>query len=513
MACSRSFAIVGLIGLLLPACQFAHRVMIPRYPSSEDMVLEENCEAIPVAIGDFEVASLKEWDIYRVGMLSDMFLTYVTAHCGFKGAKGGPPGNGLWLNARIETKIKSRRTWLLDALAVFPGLIVYQPFTPEWGSVTVRMKVGAIDPIGREIYSSFTEVEAPYDILFWSWFLRRNIEDAFRRAYHETFRAQARALAAKHGEFLEALKAPYAEPVAAGTGWRQIYGIVKATGMAAPEERRISLEQDGTVYLIQKEEKDDPRRAAWRNYVGALGGVRLTTFKGLAGVSSSIRDEDGSGSRVVASGNARSSGYRISLYSTPKKTGLFIYPTVDFMDQTIDIADFRERVPVVQRPDTTDMQGLFSDPDSGVEIDITEPNTYRLNLRSTAVGQRAGFDLVLRLGPVRSFLTAEGGANVLERRWADVRLAQHREIGSQWIWLGSGAVAGRLGFGVPKIHLSVSGTAEWRYYPKFDYPNPIEFRAPVKYNPAKDIFERPRSFVGAASLDTTDFTLSVSYVF
>ncbi|MBI2061355.1 MAG: hypothetical protein HYT87_16575 [Nitrospirae bacterium] len=258
--------------------------------------------------------------------------------------------------------------------------------------------------------------------------------------------------------------------------------------------------------------KETAPRSLWGKYLGALGGLKVTVFQGWAQVSSSVRSEEG-GTRDVASGDARTDGYRVSLFSAPRSSGFFIYPTADFLAQTIEIADFREAVPPIDLPSAEEIPAIVTDPETGETVDITDPNTYRLYLRSLGIGQRAGFDFVAGSSWIEMYATVEAGANLVEARHAIVRLGDRVERGAGLKALGSFVGAGRVGFTFPKAHFALSATGELKTYPQFDYPNPVEFRGAIAYDPQKEINERPREFVRGAALDTAEVTVSVSYVF
>lgn len=415
----------------------------------------------------------------------------------------------LTLRTRAWVRSLGSRTYYLDSL-VLPSFF-FMPLTPEWGKVGVLLDVEAVDPNGEELFKHSVFITAPYDMLFYSWFRTGPTEEALKRAYAEAFRQSAVAFADEQDEILARLQRGRETPlVSPGPPAESIRSV--RSDFTGSEPLRYRLENDHRVYVVQDAKARKENRGFLMSYLGALGGVRATVIQGIAEVSSSVTEESGE-KTVVASGDATNTGYRISLYSVPKSTGFFIYPTFDWMEQRIDIADFQEAVPIVDVAGEDEIAGVFTDPGTQQSIDITDPNSYQLNLRSTALGQRMGLDFVLAVPRVEFFTTFEGGVGILERRRADVRLGALRQVGSQWIWLGSYVAAGRAGFTIPRWHFSVSGTGEYRLYPEFAYPNPVEFRGQSRFKPEKNIYEQPRSFVGAAKLETLDLTLSLSYVF
>lgn len=450
-------------------------------------------------------------------ILGELLLEYVDRVCTFDAAfraddEDAPESDDepiLHLRVKLTPKVTERRTWLFDALAFYPGAVLFQPITPQWGEARANLEVVTTDTNGAEVFSTTVHVSAPYDMFFYSWLRTRPVEAALRRAYDGALHEAALAFVANRERINTASHlAPREQP----PGGQEIAMSDQAPEPSVAPDRTVRLDPVGMFYALQWPSERASSRSPLVSYLQALGGVRFSLLQGTADVSSSTQDENGA-SQEVASGHASSSGYRLSFYSAPDRSGYFVYPTVDWMFQRIDIADFRADLPVVDVPGAEEISAVFTDPETGTAIDITEPNVYTLKLRSIAVGQRAGWDLVIASPWIRMFLTAEGGLNILERRQSDVRLGLHREVGSEWVWLGSGAATGRIGFTHPRYHVALTGTAEARYYPRFDYPNPVEFRGTAHYNRDKLVFERPRTWVNAAGLITTDLTFSLSYVF
>jgi hypothetical protein len=109
-----------------------------------------------------------------------------------------------------------------------------------------------------------------------------------------------------------------------------------------------------------------PPTSAGDAFMRALGGIELSVLRGDATVQSSIRTEFGTDAKV-ASGKARQSGYRISTYASPTRTGFRLSPNLGFLDQRIRISDFREDLPLAGSGSGTDVAVTCSAPETGHE--------------------------------------------------------------------------------------------------------------------------------------------------
>ena len=236
----------------------------------------------------------------------------------------------------------------------------------------------------------------------------------------------------------------------------------------------------------------------------ALGGIEVSLLRGGAEVASAVRSEQGS-ELTVASGRARQSGYRISTYSSPGSTGFRLTPNAGFLDQRIDISDFREDLPISGAGSGTDVGVTCATADTGELIDCNEPNTYSLRMRSGFIGARAGLDIVGGRIGYEWFLSADVILNVIEYRYLNARIGRYRAIGGGFAGLQSGGVGVGFGVRIPQIHAATRVAFEYMGYRDFDYAEALEFKGPVVFNEDKNVYERPRVFVGGASLTTWSF--------
>ncbi|HSI04371.1 MAG: hypothetical protein ACAI38_02360 [Myxococcota bacterium] len=236
----------------------------------------------------------------------------------------------------------------------------------------------------------------------------------------------------------------------------------------------------------------------------SLGGIEVSLLRGGADVASAVRTEEGS-ELTVASGRARQSGYRISTYSSPGTTGFRLTPNFGFLDQRIDISDFREDLPLTGSGSGTDIGVTCATAETGELIDCNEPNTYALRMRSGFLGARGGLDIVGGRIGYEWFLSADVILNVVEYRYVNARIGRYRTSGGEFAALQSGGVGVGFGVRIPQLHAATRIAFEYMGYRDFDYADPLEFKGPVVFNEEKDVYERPRVFVSGASLTTWSF--------
>ncbi len=247
-------------------------------------------------------------------------------------------------------------------------------------------------------------------------------------------------------------------------------------------------------------------------YLGALGGIELARYQGSANIESRTKTES-SVSELVGSGGAKATGYRIAAFRPPDRTGFFFPPALGLLWEDITIASFREDTRLVTRAGRTDIPAVASDPATGQALDINEPISYALRMRSAYLGQGVGLNLVFGNEDVQLFFTAAVTANILELRYIDVQIWKSHVEGLQVEAFKSGSFRGQVGIAIQPWHLALrlSGSAE-RYF-EFAFPQPVEFPAASRYVPEKDIFERERAFATSASLDKYDFEFSAVFLF
>lgn len=278
----------------------------------------------------------------------------------------------------------------------------------------------------------------------------------------------------------------------------------------AIEPRDLVLENEGFDLIRYPVRRGDDGLLS--RYLGALGGIELARYQGSANVESRTKTESNA-SELVGSGGATATGYRIAAFRPPDRTGFFFPPALGLLWEDITIASFREDVRVVSRAGRTDIPAVASDPATGQALDINEPISYALRMRSAYLGQGVGLNLVFGDEDVQLFFTAAFTANILELRYIDVQIWKNHVEGLQVEAFKSGSFRGQFGIAIQPWHLALrfSGSAE-RYF-EFAFPQPVEFPAAARYVPEKDIFERERAFATSASLDKYDFELSAVFLF
>ncbi len=502
--------------------------------------------------------------------LQEAFRSYLFYSAPYRSWQRCPPtpqqSHEVRLDVQVTVALDNARTYLLDILFFYPFLGTF-PLTPEWGDAVVTMKVRPQAP-GLTLAPIEVDARAAYSMFVYSWYRTDPVEKAFQRAFQRAFylvgqqlashlkpHALAMAGAPKVIAVQTSSVAPpvndfddwdkevtevliltpglplQAEPLVSLT-WEEMPAVeaplvpppvspavpppVVLAGPVGFENRSdggvVRLEEEGVRIIVRPLDlPQDASDGLFLRYLRSLGGIELSRTGGLAKVSSRTL-VDGV-SETVASGEARSSGYRLSLYSPPDRTGFFFPPRVGFFSQNITISGFREDLPVFQSGNGLDIPALASDPDTGVPVDINEPVAYALRLKSGYVGQGVGFNFVWGDESWQSFSTLSGSVSFVELRHSDVAINTSRVKGTSWAFVQSGQFTAQSGLMFPGLHLGIRTLLEFEWFRDFDYPQAVEFLAASRYNIEKQIVERQRVFVQGASLWTLNWQISAILFF
>lgn len=468
----------------------------------------------------------------------------------------------LRLVPRVVQDYSIRRTYVLDVLSAVTYFIMP---APSWGEVSVRLEVDVLDRAGQPLCASVTSrVEASHGTIMAGWIRDDQVELALQRAYGEAMSRVARGVA--ECVLLEAARAaraqrtPPAEAIAVAspapltrtasvalpvstasvalaatstpatapgpsasalsasatstgapdsTAWRR---MASSSALAAayayvPHDEPIFLPPDGFDILTRPLSRDD--QGFLGRYLGALGGVEVAAFRGGARVESRTRTANAA-DELVGSGEAVASGYRLSFYRPPDRTGFFFPPSAGLLWEDITITGFREEVPLAR---AGDIPAVASDPASGARVDLGEPLSYDLRLRSAYVGQGLGLNLVAGDETFQLFFTLHGHINLLEVRYVEVELGPNTISGVSVVPFRSLGLGGQLGVVWPEAHLALRAMFSTELYFEFAFPEEVEFQASTRYVPEKDVFERERAFVTGASLNTFNGQISAIVLF
>jgi hypothetical protein len=420
-----------------------------------------------------------------------------------------------------------------DRTIVFDGLFFYPflgtlPLTPQWGEAIAIGKI-ELSRNGRPLEPILVRISAPYSILFYSWYRTGPIEEAFARAHQKLYDELFARLIPKIGERIyeeepvlvattTAATSTAAELILASAGVTPLPKIKKQTSalsalpaLMASIPANIILPPDEVGVIFRPVHRES--EPGWLSqYLGALGGIEASMTGGKANVQSRATTAGGA-RETVGTGQAVSSGYRLSLFKPPSVTGFFFPPLVGFLQQTITISGFRDDVPLFTPEGSSSIPAVVSDPTTGGRVDLGEPISYRLKLRSGHIGQGAGLNLVIGNDDVQLFSTLSAGLNVFEVRHSDVQFFRTRVKGMSVAAFQSGNFSAQLGLAIPDWHVAIRAAGQLEWYASFRYPEDVEFQARSVFNSAKQIYERERVLVTGASLTTIDWQLSVVALF
>jgi hypothetical protein len=463
---------------------------------------------------------------------------------------------------RVVQEYSVSRTYVLDLVSVATFLMTP---APSWGEVAVRFEADVLDRAGQPLCASVVSaVEASHGSVMAGWARVDQVELALQRAYGEAMSRVSRgvvecvALEAARVARVRMREAPAGAVVQAplvahtsttgvavdpvgtasvamattgttavaviaavtptivtstpapdSTAWRR---LASGSALAAayeyvPQDEPIFLPPDGFDILTRPLARDD--QGFLGRYLSALGGVEVAAFRGGARVESRTRTANAT-DELVGSGEAVASGYRLSFYRPPDRTGFFFPPSAGLLWEDITITGFREEVPLAR---SGDIPAVASDPASGARVDLGEPLSYDLRLRSAYVGQGIGLNLVAGDDTVQLFFTLHGHLNLLEVRYVEVELGPNTISGVSVVPFRSIGLGGQMGVVWPEAHLALRAMFSTELYFEFAFPEEVEFQASTRYVPEKDVFERERAFVTGASLNTFNGQISAIVLF
>lgn len=453
---------------------------------------------------------------------------------------------------RVDVVFKVDRTHMVTGFAEIVAVYTFGifPIVPAWDWFTIELTLEAHGADGQARGTLEARAEGRTWVLLYSAYLTAYIEDALRETYDELFRQSTQWLRVNDEAVFARCKdtiAPEAaptllEPGAANESLSASENpSVHPELQAEPPRRRADcITTDNTlprhplladadrvgvaaIWLTGEEVRDavdpvivvrerKPVAAGWWGAVaGSLGGLEASTIIGLAKVSSRATNEFGVTSEI-ASGRATQSGYKIANYAAPRTTGFFLLPSLGYLDQKIAIEDFRADLPVIDAPGQ-EIGAVCSDPTTGAPLDCTAPNVYELRLRSGFAGARVGTNLVIGDSTTEFFATANAAANLVELREVTAKVATYQAKGTDWALGRSFSAGTAFGLRWPKAHLALHLTGEVQLYRDFTYAEPLEFKGFVAFNPDKNVYERPRTWVEGADLLTYSFSFALAGVF
>lgn len=500
-----------------------HRVTTPTFAPSPH-VAQRDLRHVQLEICGFEVPTKARGD--RPGAIAALrrsFVEYLEESGDYGAVTDCSPRDGsrfltsVRLDARLSPDHDTNRSWMFDSLffSIAPG---YWPFTPAWGRARLKAQL-ELSAKDQKIAPVEVEASAPWSMIFYSWYRTGPVVEAYRRVYDASFREAAQRVARR---IEEAVPLPAAvvstttttvatatETVDLSTVSLQADAVTHA--MAVLEAQEIRLPETGVRLITEPVDRSSDN--LFLRYLSALGGLEASKTGGTAIVESRAATTF-NGMETVGSGRATSSGYRFALYSPPDRTGFFFPPRFGFFSQDIEISGFREELPTFRNAaGMSDIPAVVTDPTTGVPVDVNEPISYALRLRSGYLGQGLGFNLVFGSDDIQLFSTLQAAVNAVEVRHTGVTINEKNVEGYSAEFFGSGQVSAQIGLQVPAIHLAFRAAWEFEWFRSFDYPEPLEFQASVAYNPEKMVFERERIFVEGATLFTFNWQLSATYSF
>lgn len=447
---------------------------------------------------------------------------------------GRPGGEPVSVELRVGAGLRACCEAGYRAHPVLMTLFGLWPLWPDSGDALLNARLRARASPGTgpaRSYQLDLEVRVPYSV-YWYGHLRSGPRDEAFRAAWSVLQDE---LSARLSGWIESSAASPASPPSSRSApaLPPAPSLATSTGEAATSGRLELTVRDHQMnhlssgLVLERKElfAEDPDR--WRvitaanaprrerpqsflaRYFSALGGVDAGYLMGRAWVSSSATDSFGQ-RYTVASGEARTRGFRVDLYTIPEQSSWFLYPTIGFLSQDIDIKDFRENVPLSAVAGAREIPGVGSNPETGAPVDLGDPNVYQLFLRSAYIGQRLSATLVMGTPRVQLFGVFEGGFNIIEFRHARVRLGNYETEGWSFPWFFSGQLRAIAGVAIRPWHVALRCEAHYEAYRSYAFPEPLEFMGRLEYNAEKQKHERRRTWVESASVGVANLFFSAN---
>ncbi len=428
------------------------------------------------------------------------------------GPAESPP---VWVEVEVDLSLSSSAAGfyrgMLPAFAnpLLMPLLVW-PLWPESGKARLDARLSAtrIDPVSQvEMrYELRLGVRVPYSIYWYGYARTGPRERAFRTGWRVLAEELTTRLAGWLGD---------AAPAARADDGLQLELSEQRSERPTPhllQEERVLDAEDPSAWRVITSRNAPARKKPQgliARYFSALGGVDVGYLMGRAWVSSEASDSFGQ-RYTIASGEASSKGYRIDLYTIPEKSTWFLHPTVGFLSLDIDIHDFRQSIPLATVPGAQEIEGVGSNPETGAPVDLTDPNVYRLFLRSFYIGQRLSATLVMGTPKVQLFGTIEGGFNIIEFRYARVQIGKEEKTGWAFPFFFSGQVKGIIGLAIRPWHLALRIEGHYEAYRRYAFPEPLLFEGRVEYNAKNQLYERKNTSVESAAVSVANVFFSVN---
>ena len=138
---------------------------------------------------------------------SNAFATIADSQYVYAAEPGGGSPGSLILDASVEVRHTTHRTYVLDAL----GATMIWPIVPQWGTAQVTVYARAIGPNHRRVWSAQAVGRARYSFIFYSWFRTDALEAAYQAATADAFRTLAADLAMSRDVIYAQLAPPKAK--------------------------------------------------------------------------------------------------------------------------------------------------------------------------------------------------------------------------------------------------------------------------------------------------------------
>jgi len=196
------------------SCSIPKLVIAPSDPDISSS--KSDYHGINLYIRTFSVQTSKPEDNYYIEDLKRKLIEYIRNENEFKeviysSSNLGFSDNNPYISMDIQLtpSLTIKRTYILDAFFIYPGLFFMWPITPQWGDINIRLTSNFFDMNGKNIRSFSYTCKSSYNIIFYSWYRSGLIENKFKKCYKETFDKLAKELKNNNKFFVSSINFNY----------------------------------------------------------------------------------------------------------------------------------------------------------------------------------------------------------------------------------------------------------------------------------------------------------------
>lgn len=239
--------------------------------------------------------------------------------------------------------------------------------------------------------------------------------------------------------------------------------------------------------------------------------LQLSYLSGHARVRSDITE--GGLTSTIASGSVDHTIYEFRTRMLPPN-GWFWSFSPTLRSQHLIIKDFESYLPLFESEDSLDIPIVISDP-ATQQVNAKFVNEYGVGLRSYGVLVGGGYSRHFKVKNGSDFwsFNAAGWASAVDYLQTEVEFQNRKIEKSYFAFLKTYRFDFDAFYNILPFRLALGFHWQYMVFPNIKMPDDMEFRGPARFNPEKNVFERPRFFIDSLDFKSTTFGLSLSYIY